>query len=724
MIIAMLAVTSYLGINFGAESLRVNANRFYQKLHYRDLELSSTMLLGEEDLAALLSQEGIADAEGVLVTSGKVEKEDGHQNIEIVSLTERINTAELLEGKMPSSDEECVLEEELLDVLGLSIGDSITVTDAAGGVPAYLKGGTFTVTGSVHHPDHYALENQAPGNRYLLVKPEAFDREALSDGYMKAVIRIEKPEGISYFSRKYKKMAAAVQDSLADFCKQKEAERTDTFLALFDERIEEAETELAEGRKELEKGRTALDENAEKLADGEAELAEGKEQLEDGKKQIADGDLELSDALKQLQDGKKQLDDAWQQISSGRGELVTAKGELDSARQQLENGRAKLKKSAEQLAEAAVELAKTNNEAEYAKAMVRYSLHKTVNENLDPETAGSIRWAEPSYLRADDMNSSSVSCTDFKVAEGCTVDLTQPFDTSVRAALSDMGLNKEDSELVYSAFRQSDYYESSKDGYEESASAAEKWNSAHKQYLQGKAEYEKGLNTYNRSLNQYQEGLRKYNSGVSEYETGVAQYSDKTKEYEEGKTAYEEGLLEIEDAKKKLAEKETEYNDAVKKLAEGKEELAKAENEYADGVKKLQEGEEELASAKEEKETLGTCHFVLLPARGNSSFTHAEDSAENVGKIGMTFAFLFVLLGALVIYATVGRIIGEQRTLVGTQKALGLFSSEVFRKYLAFGASGSALGILLGTAVGYSFVQKMVLISHEQFYFLNLTLVC
>ena len=65
MIIALLAVTAYLGINFGAEALRVNANRYYQKLHYRDLELSSTMLLGEDDLAALLEQEGVADAEGV-----------------------------------------------------------------------------------------------------------------------------------------------------------------------------------------------------------------------------------------------------------------------------------------------------------------------------------------------------------------------------------------------------------------------------------------------------------------------------------------------------------------------------------------------------------------------------------------------------------------------------------------------------------------------------------
>ncbi|MBE5996431.1 MAG: FtsX-like permease family protein [Lachnospiraceae bacterium] len=715
MIIALLAVTAYLGINFGAEALRVNANRYYQKLHYRDLELSSTMLLGEDDLAALLEQEGVADAEGVFETAGKTEKKKGHQNLQIVSLTEKINTVEIIEGRLPASEKECVLEEELMQVLEKSVGDTVTVTDASGDIPAYLNAGTFTVTGSVHHPDHYAYENQAPGKRYLLVLPEAFDKEALNDSYMKAVIRIDKKDGISYFDRNYKKLAASVQESLKDFCTEREEKRTGTILDQYDTEIADAESSLEEGRGELENGREELDENARKIEEGEKELENGKKQLEDAEKGIAEGEEELKKTKEQLDEGKKQLDEAFEKLNTGRETLASKKQELDKAKEQLEDSRETLNASAKELTDAKNALAESYNEAEYAKAMARYTIHKYVNENADADKAASIEWEEPSYITPDDIDDPGLTSQIFKIIKGFAIDLRNggnSFENLISLLRSILGLDEEDS----SALPDSPYYDEAKEQYEAAVSAVTQWDQGHEQYLKGKKQYEKGLAEYNSALARYEDGVSKYNEGLKEYQSGLQQYNEKEKEYENGTAAYKEGMQKIADAKKELDEKKKEYDDSVKKIREGKEELAEGEEEYAEGVAALKEGEEELDSAKEKRNNAGKCHFVLLPTRGNTSFTHAEDSAENVGKIGMTFALLFVLLGALVIYATVGRIIGEQRTLVGTQKALGLFSSEVFRKYLGFGATASACGIILGTAVGYSFVQKMVLVSHEQFY--------
>ena len=62
----------------------------------------------------------------------------------------------------------------------------------------------------------------------------------------------------------------------------------------------------------------------------------------------------------------------------------------------------------------------------------------------------------------------------------------------------------------------------------------------------------------------------------------------------------------------------------------------------------------------------------------------------------ISIALLFVLVGALVIYATVSKMVDEQRRQIGTTKALGFFNREIMAKYLLFGVSATLLGMLLG----------------------------
>ena len=716
LIIAMLAVTMYLGINFGSEGLKANADRYYQQTRFRDFEIMSTLLLSEEDLDAVRAQEGIADVEGLYSTDGKAVKGGGSQSLTVVSLTERINTPAVIEGRLPENAKECAVEDELLSMLSLNVGDMLTVTDAQGSIPLYLLNGTYRITGRVYHPDHYALNDQVPANRYVVVTKDAFDAGSLDGCYMKAEVRIDKPEGISYFNKKYRSQLSAVQKDLEAFCREREALRTKTIRDRAEAELADAESELADGKKDLDDGRAELDENTKKIEDGEAELADAEEQLADAQKEIEDGEAELADAKKQLDEGKQQLDDAQKELAEARTQLVDAKAELDSGASKLSSGRKSLQNGAAQLTDAKKQLADSYNEAEYAKAQARYQMQLAVSENVSPEAASSVKWAKTSYIKADDVDKASLVCTNFAVTESYTIDLTKDFDSQVNAAFSKMGLSKEEQQEAYDGFRVSGYYDACKEQFDDAADKAKQWNKGHETYLKQKKNYENGLSAYNTSLEQYNSGLKKYNAGLEEYEEGLKTYNEKKAEYEDGVKEYEDGLKKIEDAKQTLAEKTKEYEEGIKELEEGKEELAKGEKDYAEGLADYEQGRADYADAKETYDALNDARFILMSVTGNGSFLHAENSAVNVGKIGVTFALLFVLIGALVIYATIGRIIGEQRPLVGTQKALGLFNSEIFRKYLSFGVSASLIGIIAGMAVGYGFVQRMVLVSHEQFY--------
>ena len=130
--IAMLSVMAYLGIHFASHAIAGNANRFYQQTHFRDVEITSTLLLTQDDIDAFLAVEGVSDAEGRYQTSGKSEHNGARTNVDVVSLTQRISTPLLLEGRLPEAVGECVAERPVLESLGLSAGDTIRITDAQG----------------------------------------------------------------------------------------------------------------------------------------------------------------------------------------------------------------------------------------------------------------------------------------------------------------------------------------------------------------------------------------------------------------------------------------------------------------------------------------------------------------------------------------------------------------------------------------------------------------
>ena len=685
-IITTLAVTAFSGINMASTALNRDADVFYRKQNFRDLEIASTQLMEEEDLAALAKAKGVADVEGVRAVNGKVAVGDTHKKIQVVSLTERINAVEVLEGRLPETPDECVLEKELTEKLKLTVGDTVTVTDAKEEKPEYLAQNTFLVTGVVYHPDHYALSEQVPGERYLLVRSDAFDTEALSGCWMKAVISTDNTEEGSYFGKKYRNAVQEVSDGLRELNKERAALREQKVNDEYKERLAEAKAELDKGKQELEDGRKELDEKQKELADAEKELAEGKQKLADAEKTAEEEEKKLDAAKKELDEGKQKLEDA--------------EKELNDAYEKLVEGEAALNEAAEQLDEANRRLVEAYNKAEEIKEKVRDYLRMAA-EAVAPEIAEQIDWALPSYIA--DAGDVAVSVRDFIIAKGQSIRLFDDYDETMANALRKVleGVGMEDRyDSLLEQIKSNEYYERGRQPYTEVAAQLGAWES-------GQAEYQAGLQEYEKNLAEYEEGRKKQEEGRAEYEEGLATYEDGLAQFEEGQKALAEGKAELE---KKAAE----YEDGLAALAEGRKKIAEAEAEYQRGLSEYEEGRRDYEEAAEKDP--GSCRWVMLNVLGNGSYTHIKDSAFNIWKLSWTFAMLFMVLAALVVYATVGRIITEQRRLVGTQKALGFFGREILNKYLFFGAVGAVLGALLGLVLGELLVQTTILKAHEPFY--------
>ena len=720
LIIALLAVTAFLGINFASTALRNCADHFYDEYNYRDIEITSTMLLSGEDIEAFKNTEGVERVEGVYYINGKIQKEDAQTSIGVVSLPEELNTLTIVKGRLPESTNECVMESELLDFLKLKIGDRIKVTDSSGQLLTYLLGTDYVITGSVIHGDHYARQEYVPGERYILINKEAFDIEKLDGCYMKAEIRAEGTRQLSRFSKNYDKIVDALKERLSPLNKELAAEREASVRKTMQDKIDEGEQKLADGKKKLDDGRKELDDNAKKLEDGEKELANAKQKLDEGAVLIQNGEEKLAAAAGQLSDGKAKLDAAKAQLDAGQQKLDDAAAQLASAKEKLDSGWAALEDGKKKLDDANAQLTDTYNQAEEKKGQFRDLIKDAVTELIGEEEASKISWAKCEYIT--DANDPNLMIGNFAITENININLMitikDRVEELVLEVLEAIGQEEHYDEVI-SRIENTEIFIDINNEYNEIVDKLNQWTDARDQYIEG-------LKTYQDKLAEYNNGLAEYNNGLALYDQGLTEFNSKKAEYEQGLALYNNSLAEYNEGRALLDEKIAEYNqglaaynDGVAKLEEGRSALKDGEAEYAKGKKEYDNGVEELNNAKKQLEDLPNCYFIMLDQKGNGGFVHAEDAAANVGKVGITFAFIFILVGALVIYVTLGRIIGEQRTLVGAQKALGFFSREILTKYILFGMSATLIGMLLGTAIGYLLIQRIITNTYGRFYIVD-----
>lgn len=193
----------------------------------------------------------------------------------------------------------------------------------------------------------------------------------------------------------------------------------------------------------------------------------------------------------------------------------------------------------------------------------------------------------------------------------------------------------------------------------------------------------------------YHQGVEQYNRGFTEYEIGVREYDEKRLKYTQGLKDYEEAAEKISEAEKELQEK--------------RDELEEKKKAYREGLQEYQDNRQMLSDAEETLDALQPARWILLRVMDNTSFAWQHGIITQTSQIQAVFSTFFLIISILVIYASVQKLVLEQRTLVGMGKALGLYNREILLKYLLFGLLGTTAGIILGTAAAYFVLQPLVL---------------
>ena len=184
--------------------------------------------------------------------------------------------------------------------------------------------------------------------------------------------------------------------------------------------------------------------------------------------------------------------------------------------------------------------------------------------------------------------------------------------------------------------------------------------------------------------------------GIEQYITAIHEQAD------EISVKITEAKEELNNAKQELTDGEKEIADAKQEISDGEQELADAKAEIVDAEKEIADAEAELAEELDGAE-MYVFDREMYPAYAN----YAED-CERVDAIAAVFPIFFILVAALVCCTTMTRMVEEQRTQIGTLKALGYSRFSIIGQYIIYALAASIPGTLIGLMIGFNTIPAII----------------
>lgn len=107
------------------------------------------------------------------------------------------------------------------------------------------------------------------------------------------------------------------------------------------------------------------------------------------------------------------------------------------------------------------------------------------------------------------------------------------------------------------------------------------------------------------------------------------------------------------------------------------------------------------------KDALGYT-VLVLGKKDHVSYAGAQSEIQEGKTMVSVLPILFLLIGVLTMITTMHRMTANEKTQIGTLKALGFKNRRIIRHYSAYGLFIGVVGAILGTALGYGICAMVV----------------
>lgn len=698
-IIAIVALGSglFCGLNAVGPDMRDNAEEYYHTHNLMDLRLQSYIGLYEEDLEQIRQMDGVEAVQGVKFVDGymQVPTEDGSTYEGIVDIDgsemtirvmgvdvdkaidfydgldnpDYINRLELVEGRFPESPNECVVTcSDLTTPEQFFIGNTIKVVGDNEEITYYLNNNVFTIVGIVKTPYWVSYERGVTTagsgklGDFVYVNNKAFTDKI--NYYSEAYVTLEGADEFGVYSDEY------------------------------DDFVEEKRLEILEASEPIAALRRA------KLSIGlERKLADAKIKIESAEKTVGE----------RLKDGKAQLDKLYKLEKEGETLLAEAQKTMDEeykkAQALLQSGNAEY-------------IAAVN---EYNEKITKVSDTKIDLANKRNEYNNKKVTADAAKDKLDEAK------TELTLAETEITVMTKLI-TSTKSTLDKLSQNQNVSQDDLHLDQIADRLE------ETNPDLADILRNASNLTAQGMAA--DAIKETQQLLDQYETELavaqKQKDAGQEEYDSKYSEWESADKQLKAAKIQLDAADIEVAKAEKQLAEYKTKIEssgdelqygsmDAQTKYMTAQAELALSMTQYQNIQATIKQAEINYAKAEEEVNAKIGIHkteyqkgesliknikngvgWMVYDRHDSPGYTGYGQAADNMVRLAYIFPTFFFIVSTLVCLTTMTRMVEEERTQLGTLKALGYSNKMISGKYILYAVIASVIGVVIGILAGFT----------------------
>ena len=386
----------------------------------------------------------------------------------------------------------------------------------------------------------------------------------------------------------------------------------------------------------------------------------------------------IEEATEELNEAKEELKDAKKEVKE---ELTKAKVQIDEAKEKLQDGKQKLRQGRKEIDKAKQKLRSEEKKLEEAqkeysdglkKYEVGYKEYEKGREAFDAQKPEVLAQIQTGRKQMEEL------------------ELLIQMETARLMELqknAEAGIATEEEKLEISML-------SAKIAQEESV-------------------YEQTVNGLDYAQKELEDSEKELLAAEHELENSKKQLAEAKKQIDIGKKQISDGWQEIKQSEKDLEKGISEISKNESKIKEAQSEYEKGKK---DAEKEIEDAEKEIEDAEEEIREIEDPKWFVYDRTTLPEYTGFGDNTARVGAIGKVFPVIFFLVAAMISLTSMTRMVEEQRTIIGTMKAIGYSSRAIAFKYLGYALLATVGGSILGVLIGEKIIPWVIVFAYSIVY--------
>ncbi len=380
--------------------------------------------------------------------------------------------------------------------------------------------------------------------------------------------------------------------------------------------------------------------------------------------QVEDAEAEAQEGF---DDAEAQLADAQDEIDAGRAEIADGQAEIDANRATIESGQAEIDANRQQLADGQAQLDAGREELKAGQTQLDAG-RQELEEQRAVVDQGMAQLEQTIVVLQEQAKERFIAgCIEQGMTEDAAIAL---FEQQKDALFSE----------VEEGVRNSEEAKQLEDAQQQIAAGEAELDARQQQIEEGRAELDA-------RQQQIDDGWARLEAAQQELDSGRAQL-------ESGQQELNDGLAELESGQAELDEQRADY-----------------EEQKADALA-------EIADARAEIDDIEDARWYIQDRMSLSGYSSIASDADSIEALGTAFPVIFLVVAILVSLTAITRMVEEERSLVGTYKALGYSSGQIYAKYLVYALLACVLGGVLGDVCGFVVLPAFIFTVFDVMYVL------